>query len=343
MNRRFLKTFLTLSTILVIIAILPTQFLASAIAKGPVVSYDFTYHYTTQIGQLGGATYEILMPDNWNGHLVIGCKGFTLSTQEVPTITSLSTHTIGMQFMISTAPTRFAYATSTYGVTGFCMKEGMIHTHQLTQYVIDNFCVTGKVFLIGLSMGGQIALMLTNKYPELYAGVLDVCGNKDTVAFYNYWKDLTDLPATASAVRTYLEGSPASLPITFANAIPDSSLLVMRTAAAQVMVDVEAECGGTPESKPQAYDRLSPTCHSDLAVPVISMVARLDLKVPIQHFNNYYDAVDTAGCLSYYRSYTIPAQHGDATIVANFQTYFLKLFNWVEGIEVPPATSKPLP
>ncbi len=71
------------------------------------------------------------------------------------------------------------------------------------------------------------------------------------------------------------------------------------------MVDVEAECGGTPESKPQAYDRLSPTCHADISVAVISMIARADLKVPIQHFNAYYDAVAAAGCLGNYRSYII--------------------------------------
>ena len=283
------------------------------------------------------------MPDNWNGHLVIGCKGYTPSTTELPTIDSINTHHIGLLFMNSTAASRFAYANSTYGHVGFIMQEGMIHTHQLTAYIIGKFRVTGNVFLIGLSMGGQIALMLADKFPYLYAGVLDVCGNKDTTAFYNYWKDLTQLPADPTAIRTYLQGPPASLLAPFVNAIPDLSLLALRTGATQVMVDVEEECGGTPESEPQAYDRLSPTCHADLAIPVISMVARSDLLVPIQHFNNYYAAVDTAGCLSYYRSYTIPAKHCDATILANVQTYFQKLFNWVEGIEVPPATSKPLP
>jgi len=312
-------------------------------AKPPEVTYNSTYHYTLQVGQLGGADYEIFMPDNWNGHLVIGSKGFTPTTTQLPPMDTLNVHTIGLQFMNSTAPTRFAYATSTYGTNGFCMQEGMIHTHQLTQYVIDNFHVTGKVFLIGISMGGQIALMLAHKYPDLYAGVLDVVGNKDTTSFYNYWKGLANLPANASAVRTYLNGAPTYLPTAMTNAMNDTTCLSFRASAARVMADVEAECGGTPESKPQAYDRISPTCHPELTVPVISMVARLDLLVPIQHFNDYYDAVNASGCLNYYRCYRFPAQHAASTMIAAVPTYFQKLFDWAMGGPAPPATPKPYP
>jgi pimeloyl-ACP methyl ester carboxylesterase len=332
-----------------------SMFSAPVLASRPDVTYDSTWHYTRYVGVLGGADYEIFMPDNWNGHLVIGCKGFTLSTTTpFPTLESTNTHQIGLQFMTSSALApdgkKFAYSQSTYDEIGFCMKAGMLHTHQLTEYIIDNFHVTGKVFLIGLSMGGQIDQMLVDKFPDLYAGVLDVCGNKDTTAFYNYWRDLAILPASPSAIRTYLLGAPTSLPLPFANAIPDASLLNMRTAALQVMADVEAECGGTPETKPQAYDRLSPTCHADISVPVISMVARADLKVPIQHFNAYYDAVAATGCIGNYRSYIIPGippipvtTHCDTTIINNVPTYFMKLFNWVIGGTVPAVTGKPLP
>jgi len=324
-------------------------FSAPVLASRPDVTYDSTGHYTRYVGVLGGADYEIFMPDNWNGHLVIGCKGFTPSYNEFPTMESLNTHQIGLLFMntasLMTGESKFAYAQSTYGKIGFCMQEGMIHTHQLTKYVIDNFGVTGKVYLIGLSMGGQIALMLEDKYPDLYAGILDVCGNKDTTAFYNYWKNLSELPEDPSAIRTFLKGPPTSLPALFVDNIPDLKLLLMRTNAAKVFPDVQIECGGTPESKPQAYDRLSPTCHADISTPVISIIARADLLVPIQHFNAYYDAVSAEGCLGNYRSYTLAGtQHCDNTIINNYvPTYFMKLYNWVIGETTPTPTGKPLP
>jgi hypothetical protein len=338
------KSFLVFTVSLFVLAPLGSQFLVSVNAKSPEVTYDSTYHYTRQVGQLGGATYEIMIPDNWNGHLIIGCKGFTTSINPIPAIDSIITHTIGLQFMTSSAEERFAYAQSTYGKVGFCMKEGMIHTHQLTQYVKNNYQVTGKVFLIGVSMGGQIALMLTHKYPDLYAGVLDICGNKDTTAFYNYWRDLSNLPADPSAIRAYLNGPPAYLPTFVTAGIPDAQLLAMRVnALSPVMTDVEAECGGTPEKKPQAYDRISPTCHPELTVPVISMVARFDRLVPIEHFNDYYDAVQAVGCLDYYRCYKFSTIHGGPPIIAAVPTHFQMLFDWVNGGQAPDPTLKPYP
>jgi hypothetical protein len=342
--RNMKKSFLVFTVVLLVLAAFGSQFLVSVEAKPPEVTYDSTYHYTRQVGQLGGATYEIMIPDNWNGHLVIGCKGFTTSVNPIPPIDSIITHTIGLQFMVSTAEERFAYAQSTYGTVGFCVKEGMIRIHQLTRYVIGNFQVTGKVFLIGVSMGGQIALMLTHKYPDLYAGVLDICGSKDTTAFYNYWRDLSKLPADASAIRAYLNGPPAYLPTPFTDSIADAQLLSMRmNALSPVMTDIETECGGTPESKPQAYDRISPTCHPELRVPVISLLARSDLLVPIQHQNDYYDAVQAAGCMDCYRCYKFPTTHGGPPIIAAVPTYFQILFDWVNGGPAPPATPKPYP
>jgi hypothetical protein len=343
MRRKMTRTLLTLSIILMFSTVIITQFSATANAKPPEVTYNSEYKYTVKRGVLGGADYEIFMPDNWNGQLVIGCKGYTPTYMPLPLIDATVMHTIGLQFMASAADFRFAYATSTYGTNGFCMQVGMICTHQLTQYVIDNFHVTGKVFLIGLSMGGQIALMLAHKYPDLYAGVLDVCGNKDTEAFYNYWKGLANLPPTASEVRTYLNGPPAYLPTLFTSGMSDIACLTMRASAAIVLADVEAECNGTPESKPQAYERISPTCCPELTLPVISMVARNDALVPIQHFNDYYDAVQTAGCIDNYRCYRFTATHCDATIIANVQTYFNQLFNWATGGPAPPTTPKPYP
>jgi pimeloyl-ACP methyl ester carboxylesterase len=340
------------------ILMVASTLIVPALAVKPNTTYDSTYHYTRYVGQLGGAAYEIFMPDNWNGELVIGCRGFILSNAEFPKMDTVTTHQIGVMFMtnplLSKGDTRFAYAQSMYDEIGFCMQAGMLHTHQLTQYIIDNFGVTGNIYLIGLSMGGQIAQMLVDKHPGLYAGILDVCGNKDTTAFYDYWQDVANLPADPTAIRTYLIGNPTMLPATFAANIPDLTLTkTMREAAAQVVLDVQTEFGGTPESKPQAYDRLSPTCHADLTVPVISMIARADTKVPIQHFNAYYDAVAAAGCLSNYRSYIIPGTttptgvtppttHCDATIINSIPKYFQQLTDWVNGIAVPIATPRPL-
>ena len=68
---------------------------------------------------------------------------------------------------------------------GICIQKGIDSTYQLTQYVIKNYNVTGKVFLYGISMGGDIALLTGQKYPQLYSGVLDIAGTKDSIDLYN--------------------------------------------------------------------------------------------------------------------------------------------------------------
>lgn len=266
-------------------------------------------------------------------------------------------HVLGMSFMKSSALLKFAYAWTTYGEDGFCVKAGMIRTHQLTEYVIDNYVdnheqhgdfvdnndLAGKVYLIGFSMGGQIACMLADKYPDRYDGVLDVCGNKDMAAFYHYWKDMSLLPQDANQIKSFFSAAPAYIPTFVLNMIPDGGWLAMPPATTPVLSDVEIECGRTPETRLQAYDRLSPTSHAHITIPVISLIARYDVIVPLQQQMDYYDAVEEAGCLAYYRSYTIGAGHCDSTMVGKVQTYFAKLVAWVvDGVE-PPATPTPLP
>jgi len=126
--------------------------------------------------------------------------------------------------------------------------------------------------------------------------------------------------------------------------ITDAQLLpAPNNARLNVLPDVEAECGGTPESKPQAYDRLSPTYHPELTIPVISMIARLDRLVPIQHFNDYYDAVQAPGSMDYYRCYKFSSLHCGPPIVAAIPTCLQMLFDWATDGSAPAATPKPYP
>jgi pimeloyl-ACP methyl ester carboxylesterase len=240
------------------------------------------------------------MPDNWNGRLIVGCRGY-----EGPEMQEMSdTHVMHIAAVAYAGTTgtssRYAFAWSTYGEGGWCVQAGMIRTHQLTEYVVENYDVPGPVFLMAFSMGGGIGCLLGEKYPDLYDGVLDVCGVKDMASLW--------MPGTPRAE------------------------------------DMEIECGGTPETKPQAYEKRSPTYHADITIPVISIIGELDSNVPVFQFDMYYDAVEEAGCLDYYRSYTIKgAGHVDVKIQMAISTYFLKLKDWVVSGIVPTPTPPPIP
>ena len=153
------------------------------------VSVNDMEGYTEYIGELGGSGFVLVMPpeEDWNGMLVVFCHGFA------PPVWSNNPKEAVMALYYSGAVMYasggFAYAYSTYGDPGWCIQKGIIRTHQLTQWAVDRFEPT-NVFLIGHSMGGQIAQMLADKYPNTYSGVLDIAGVKDVASQYYYGDSL---------------------------------------------------------------------------------------------------------------------------------------------------------
>jgi len=172
---------------LLLIAVLLAQSLVIANAK-QVNKTDMTTpqgtEYTQVIGKLGDAAYIIQIPDNWNGMLVVGCPWY-----QYP-LDNLNCHLLyqdDTRYGISEKilDMGFAFACSNYGATGWPTTEAMIRTHQLTEYVVDEYGVSGKIFVMGGSMGGAVAILLGEKYPDLYSGVLDLCGAKDLTVTVN--------------------------------------------------------------------------------------------------------------------------------------------------------------
>ena len=141
-------------------------------------------------------------------------------------------------------------------------------------HIIDNYNVTGRVFLLGMSMGGAIVLLLGEKYPEVYSGVLDDFGVKDMADLYTIskrWSNLTDEDLTAELTALNINRIP-----------PDffSTLEQFRNFLVTVTNDTEIAMDGTPETNPQAYQDVSPTYHANITIPVITVHGTDDGMVP---------------------------------------------------------------
>jgi len=196
--------------------------------------------FTEYYGTMGRANFYVLIPDDWtnplgDGMLVMMCRSAAYAEDPRDDFSDYP-------FAVSLAMQGIAVAASNYGPEGSGVKDGVIRTHQLTMYVIDNYDVTGKVFLFGTSLGGCVALLLGEKHPDVYSGVLDNSGVKDWAAMYN------------DAVS--YSGS-------------DPFLFVWH---AMVKAMYENDYGGTPQERPNKYAKYSPTHHADIAIPVISVV-----------------------------------------------------------------------
>jgi len=138
--------------------------------------------YTEVFGSINGANFYVLIPDKWknplgDGMLVVLCR--SAGYVEDPR-TSLEDY----PFALALVEDGIAVAASNYGSMFANASTGAVRTHELALYVVNNYHVKGKVFLCGTSLGGAVALLLGEEYPDIYSGVLDLLGGKDNLYFW---------------------------------------------------------------------------------------------------------------------------------------------------------------
>jgi hypothetical protein len=121
-------------------------------------------------GRFGpGALYRLVRPDNWNGRLLIYAHGMVSITEPValPPEANLFVGLVTAQ--------NFAIAYSSFSENGWAVKDGAQRTHQLLGIFTSTFGRPARVYVAGASMGGLIAIKLTEDYPAAFAGALPAC------------------------------------------------------------------------------------------------------------------------------------------------------------------------
>src|SRR5665647_2510320 len=325
MNRKILVFALLISLVITLIPTTPSMFGVTSAASP----------YTEIFGALNGANYVIRIPnpiENWNRNLVVYCHGY--SHLEVNVSTFITGSNLGMDSIIANG---YAIAASTYGAGGVCIQQGIDSTYQLTQYVIENYNVTGKIFLYGISMGGGIALLMGQKYPQFYSGVLDLSGTKDAIDSYNTKMDFLSA-ANDSEMAAKLQAINASVPpypiSVLVHPPLSQQLYYWRAFLIQAAEDTAIECGGNPQNASQAYVKNSPTGNANISIPVITVHGTSDALVPFSQALKYQAAVAAAGRSNLYRLYAIPGgQHVDAPITNEVIPRLLELNAWSNTLD----------
>jgi len=305
-----------------LIFLLFVAFAVTSLIQVPLVATVKAAGYTEYTGTLEGANFAIRFPDPWNGMLAVICRGFSLT----PVTDARST--LNASFVNALLNGGFALAASTYGAEGYCVKKGMNATYQLTKYVMDTYQVAGKVFLVGMSMGGNIALLLGEKYPSVYSGVLDMYGTKDLKNQYETkrrWINLTDAGLAAELTALTIPLPP--------NTFMFTSFSTLRGFCGIASSAIANETGGTPATAPQAYEDLSPTYHANISIPVVTVHGTSDAIVPYYESTMYQDAVASAGHSSLYRLYSVVGgQHANSAVNSEIPGRFAELVGWSEAI-----------
>jgi pimeloyl-ACP methyl ester carboxylesterase len=304
MKMKIIICFLTLAMLMMAVA--------PAMACSPSTSNNTAKSgYREITGTLSGANFVFRVPYDWNGKLIIGCPSY----QYPPNPNCQYQYdTLASMFIAQ----GFAYAATNYGASGWCVKQGLVSVYQLTEYLIDRYHVRSNIFLLGGSMGGNIALLLGDKYPMLYSGVLDICGVKDGIGEYNY-------------AQIWLTNTPADLRVilNIPSLVSDSDIQGLQAFFSTVTSDSVKAMGGTPDQTPQIWQRFSPVLHADIHIPVISVVGEADPLVPLPFDYEYQTAVANAGQSNLYRLYVVPnGGHLDAITLAQVPAHLSELIAW---------------
>jgi outer membrane protein assembly factor BamB/fermentation-respiration switch protein FrsA (DUF1100 family) len=317
-NRNRIKVEASSLTVLLV-----SVLILSALAGVQFIGKVSALEYIQYEGTLDGADWGLRIPDPWNGMLVVICRGYSdVSTIPVNTLN---------WFGVTMLNKGFAVAASNYGSVGYCSQAGVDSTYELTMHVIDNYNVTGKVFLYGFSMGGGVALLLGEKYPDVYSGVLDLFGTKDLKEQHttkSRWANLTDEELTAELTALDIAVPPEGY----------ATLDEFRTECASMVPEFEFETGGTPATHPQAYEDCSPTYHANITIPVITIHGTADPLVPFYESIMYQTAVDNTGHSHLYRLYNVTdAGHLSASIIAEVPARFDELVAWSDALTGEPT------
>jgi pimeloyl-ACP methyl ester carboxylesterase len=131
----------------------------------------------------------ICIPPNWNGRLVIYAHGFVPAQAplELPSDElTLADGTFVPNLFLSQG---FAFATSSFHKNGVSIEQGAEDLNKLLEHfkkIVPPHSLT-KVFITGASEGGEIALLLLERYPGKYDAGLALCapvgGSPDLIKY----------------------------------------------------------------------------------------------------------------------------------------------------------------
>jgi pimeloyl-ACP methyl ester carboxylesterase len=123
--------------------------------------------------QRSGALYRICIPNQWNGDLVVYAHGY--AAPQLPL--SIPDDQIGGASLSQTVnQLGYAFATTSYSKNGLAIKEGLADVVDLYNIFISANARPRFVYIMGSSLGGAVAALASEKFPQIFNGALTISG-----------------------------------------------------------------------------------------------------------------------------------------------------------------------
>jgi hypothetical protein len=139
-------------------------------------------------GVTNGAGWQIEVPDNWNGDLVLYAHGYAGTGNQL----GVSRPSI-RAYLIAKG---YAWAASSYRANGYVPGTGAEDTYDLLKIFKQVVSKDGKkgnfnrVYLHGVSMGGHVVGYMIEKWRNSFAGALPVCGVMGDNELFDFFQDM---------------------------------------------------------------------------------------------------------------------------------------------------------
>ena len=121
----------------------------------------------------GGSLYEILVPDPWNGDVVVYAHGY-VRPDEPLALPDDEINGIPVSGIINNLG--YAYVSTSYRRNGLVVPEAVMDLMELVELFRQEYPSTGHVLLVGVSEGGLITTLALEKHPDVFDGGLAACG-----------------------------------------------------------------------------------------------------------------------------------------------------------------------
>lgn len=127
-------------------------------------------------GELDGVAYEIRVPDQWSGTLVMYAHGYRDAADHPgePDNRSASAFTSEAteQALLDAG---YAIAGSAYASNGWAVRDGIHDTLALQEHFVEQVGQPSRTLIAGFSMGSVVAFESVERFPGVYDGALPSC------------------------------------------------------------------------------------------------------------------------------------------------------------------------
>lgn len=121
-------------------------------------------------GMVNKAEYRIFFPEKWQNKLVMFAHGYDF--MGAPPFTRQPYLPVLFKPFLDRG---FAVAASNYEYQGFAMPQGVDDTEALRDYFFNKYGTPDSTLIVGISMGGGVALATMENFDDNYQGALALC------------------------------------------------------------------------------------------------------------------------------------------------------------------------